>query len=273
MLSDIQGSIFLSGEKKKKRTNISKSLGSSLQIASSPDREVELQPDREVDLPGSDSETVHENCRSNTQETEVDASGDKDDSHVVAISVPEDEVVEEFPESLEKKRLEEAIEDCDRKIKMFEEALTEEVIIKQFSSKHKFKYIWVCCSLFQPKSDDLSMNDKSFISKQIEAQVGLKQNLFTKYNVAKEKYEVAYKKRSDMKALAKVDAYKNWKKEEERKGRVYDEQCKNWVKKMMQAVKESEPDPVIEAMTHVVGNNDGKFFLHGQVCQFLVFNN
>ena len=101
------------------------------------------------------------------------------------------------------------------------------------------------------------MSDKGFVTKQIEAQVGLKQNLQTKFAKANEKYEAEVKKRTESKALDKVEAYKNWRSEEDRKGRAYDDQCRNWVKKLYKAVKDSPPGPVTEAMSHVVGNIDG----------------
>lgn len=103
------------------------------------------------------------------------------------------------------------------------------------------------------------MNDKGYISKQIEAQVCLKQNLLSKFGRAKEKYEIEVKKRAELKAKAKVDAYKNWRNEETRKGKAYDEQCKNWVKTLMKAVKDTPTDPVMNALSHVVGNIDGNF--------------
>lgn len=103
------------------------------------------------------------------------------------------------------------------------------------------------------------MNDEGYLAKQIEALVGYKKTLIHKYDSAKELYEVEKKRREEAKASAKLEAYNNWRLEEEKKGRQQDEHSKNLVKKMMKALKTSDenPDTVSNCMCSVLGNIDG----------------
>lgn len=98
----------------------------------------------------------------------------------------------------------------------------------------------------------------------------MKNTLLQKYDSAKKLYDMEKKKRDEMKDLAKVEAYKNWRLEEEKKGRAQDEHSKSLVKKMMDSVREAEPNPVIKSMCAVIGNLDSMckkkyFFLNIEV--------
>lgn len=107
--------------------------------------------------------------------------------------------------------------------------------------------------------EDSSLRDESYLSKNLEAQVGLKKNLLKKYNIAKAQFEDAQKKLEDEKALAKLEAYKNWRLEEDRKGKAQDDRGRNLVKVMLQAAK-SDPNPIEEPKCNVLGNVDGNYF-------------
>lgn len=79
-----------------------------------------------------------------------------------------------------------------------------------------------------------------------------------KLETAKEMYEKALKKKNKQDDEERLEAYNNWRIEEEKKGRAIDEHGKNLVKKMMDCVKESKREPVTESMCHVMGNVDSK---------------
>ena len=120
--------------------------------------------------------------------------------------------------------------------------------------------------------EDNSFGDEQFLSRQLEAQVGLKKNLTIKYEKAKDAYEKARKKKLQKDAADKVDAYNAWRIAEEKKGRTQDEHGKNLVKIMTDLVKAKSPrEPVTESMCNVIGNVDGMlhffhiFFLHIKV--------
>lgn len=105
------------------------------------------------------------------------------------------------------------------------------------------------------------MGDEAYLSKQIEAQSGLRQSLLDRLDAAQEAYDVEKKKRMDAQAVAKLDAYNNWRSEQERKGKAYDAHCRNVVKRLMSALKAEKPDQVTECIGHVLGNMDGMFFI------------
>lgn len=87
----------------------------------------------------------------------------------------------------------------------------------------------------------------------------LKKNLVLKYDTAKQVYDKALKKKLEKEAETKVEAYNTWRIAEEKKGRAQDEHGRNLVKIMQECVKDTPNcEPVIAAMSNVVGNVDGK---------------
>lgn len=104
------------------------------------------------------------------------------------------------------------------------------------------------------------------MSKQVEAQVALKKKLLPKLEAAKELYETEKNNRAEAKAQAKIEAYNNWRLEEEKKGKFQDAHAKSLVKKMMDAVATKDLDLFYPAMALVLGNLDGKLlFLNKKI--------
>lgn len=102
------------------------------------------------------------------------------------------------------------------------------------------------------------MRDEDYLARQLEAQVALKKNLIVKLEKAKDLYEKALKNKKKEEDEERLEAYNIWKKGEEKKGRAQDEHGKGLVKVMMDCLKESPHEPVIESMCNVMGNVDGK---------------
>ena len=102
------------------------------------------------------------------------------------------------------------------------------------------------------------MADEDYVRKQLESQIGLKKNLVLKLDQAKLVYEKALKNKVEKDAADKVEAYNNWRAQEEKRGRAQDEHGRNLVKIMMDRIKSASPrDPVAESMCNVIGNTDG----------------
>lgn len=106
-------------------------------------------------------------------------------------------------------------------------------------------------------SEDSALNDEAFLTKQIDAQTGLKKSLVVKLEAATLAFDAALKEKKEKDARDKVDAYNNWRMQEEKKGRAQDEHGKGLVKVMLDAVKAAPPNPVNSAMCNVMGNVDG----------------
>lgn len=102
------------------------------------------------------------------------------------------------------------------------------------------------------------MADEDFVTKQLEAQVGLKKKLVLKLENARSVYEKALQRKNEKEAEEKVEAYNSWRHAEEKKGRAQDDHAKGLVKIMIDTVKSASPrQPVIESMCNVIGNMDG----------------
>lgn len=82
--------------------------------------------------------------------------------------------------------------------------------------------------------------------------------MVAKFEVAKEKYEIALQKKIEMDGKEKVEAYNKWRMEEEKRGRAQDEHGKNLVKVMLQSVKSAPPNAVSSSMCNVMGNLDSR---------------
>lgn len=105
--------------------------------------------------------------------------------------------------------------------------------------------------------EDEDLLDESYLSKQLEAQVGLKKKLVHKYNMAKDLCEIELKKRQAAKEQLKIEAYNNWRAEEIEKGRLQDEHSKNLVKIMKEAAKTAPSTNFYLALSNVIANIDG----------------
>ena len=111
---------------------------------------------------------------------------------------------------------------------------------------------------FQISDEDSSLTDEAYLSKQLEAQVCLKKNLIYKLNIAKSKYDAAVKKREEELAIAKIEAYKHWRAEEQKKLKAQDEHSKKLVKTMKDAVNTGPATSATVAVSNVLSNVDGK---------------
>ena len=106
---------------------------------------------------------------------------------------------------------------------------------------------------------DTSLRDEDYLSKQLEAQVGLKKKLIVKFENAKKANDQAQKKKAEKIAADKIEAYNAWRAAEDKRGRTQDEHGRNLVKTMLERVKSVTPkEPVTESMCYVMGNVDGK---------------
>ena len=179
-------------------------------------------------------------------------------------SCPDDDApIELTKEHKEKNRLLLALNETDKKIKELESNILnlhsndvlDEVIFV-------FNNISPICNdqiYFNLQIEDECLRDESYLSKQLEAQVGYRKNLLLKFNVAIDRYDDEVKRREKVKEKAKINAYETWRKEEERRGKAQDDHSKCLVKMLTLAVKASPSNPVNEAMSKVLGNMDGKF--------------
>ena len=101
------------------------------------------------------------------------------------------------------------------------------------------------------------MRDEDYLAKQIEVQVGFRKTLLHKFNVAKDLHEAAIKVQEAAKERAKIEAYNNWRIQEEEKAKVQEERTKNLARIMKEAVKTGPCSPIEAATSNVLLNMDG----------------